>query len=85
MKKKSIKQSSVKLNLTEKETADVDHALGILEKVTEADLKFAYSVLLELSIKTEAIENGNDHVMNYLSLEEWRRGYALKDKYETKH
>tara|TARA_R110000868_G_C10473491_1_gene728536 strand:+ start:271 stop:528 length:258 start_codon:yes stop_codon:yes gene_type:complete len=85
MNKNLIRQSALKLNLTEKEKIDVDQALTILEKISSAELIFANKVLLELQIKTICQENGDEHQMEYWSLEQCKRFAELDKKINATH
>jgi len=85
MKRNKIKKSTENLDLTEKEKIDIEHALNIMEKVSEAELKFAHCVMTELHAKTIFEKSGEPYEMNYKSLDWWKKGFDLQEKYETKH
>lgn len=80
-----IKQASQKLNLNEKEKADIDYALTMLEKVSQADMLFIGQVLSELNMKTLSEKGGDEYEMQNWSLEQCKRYLELKTKNETKH
>jgi|688.fasta_scaffold66120_11 hypothetical protein len=85
MNKDAVKQSVQKLNLSQKEKADIEHALTILEKVSSAELIFANKVLQELKRKTICAEHGDEHQMNYWSYEECKRFAELDEKIKATH
>jgi hypothetical protein len=85
MNKEAIKHSALKLNLTKKEKTDIEHALTIMEKVSSAELIFAKKVLLELQIKTICAEHGDEHQMEYWSIEQCKRFAELDEKIKTPH
>ncbi len=85
MNKEAIKHSVLKLNLSEQEKIDVDHALTIMEKVSPAELIFANKVLQELKIKTICAEHGDDHQMEYWNYEQCKRYAELDEKINATH
>jgi hypothetical protein len=80
-----IKQSAHKLNLTEKEKSDIDYALTVLEKVTEADMLFVGQVLSELQFKTLTEKTGDEYEMRNWSLEQCQKYLELNTENKTTH
>ena len=80
-----IKQSAHKLNLTEKEKSDIDYALTVLEKVTEADMLFVGQVLSELQFKTLTEKTGDEYEMRNWSLEQCQKYFELNTENKTTH
>lgn len=80
-----FKQSAQKLNLNEREKADIDYALTVLEKVTKADMLFVGQVLSELQFKTLSEKTGDKYEMRNWSLEQCKRYLELNTDNETKH
>jgi hypothetical protein len=80
-----FKQSSQKLNLNEREKADIDYALTVLEKVTKADMLFVGQVLSELHMKTLSEKMGDGYEMKNWSLEQCKNHLELNTENETKH
>lgn len=65
-----IKKSTQRLNLNEKEKADIDYALNMLDKVTQTDLLFIDQVLTELRAKIFQEKTGNKYEMQNWSIEQ---------------
>jgi hypothetical protein len=85
MNTNKFKQSAQKLNLNEREKADIDYALTVLEKVTKADMLFVGQVLSELQFKTLSEKTGDEYEMRNWSLEQCKRYLELNTDNETKH